>query len=321
MRAWAGDRYGSADVLQLKEVADPVPGDDEVLVELKATSLNAYDWHNMRGEPRLARFSMGLFKPRNNIFGSDASGVIAGVGANVKDFRIGDEVLGEFHLGGFGEKLCVPTDLMIHKPASMSFDAAAALPMAGVTALQGLRDRGHIKSGQKVLINGASGGVGHFGVQIARSYGCEVTGVCSTGNLDLVSSIGADSVIDYTREDFCSNGKSYDLILDAVGNKSIRDLKNALAPEGLAIVIGFTNWGFMLPIILQSRKEPKPGKKYVSMMVTDTSKADLQTLLDLVETDKLKPHIESRYSFENLPAAVAHLETGRARGKIVISTS
>lgn len=315
------DQYGKADGLRLKEVADPVPGDDEVLIDVKSVSLNAYDWHNMRGEPRLARLSMGLLKPKKNIFGSDASGVITGVGPDVRGFQVGDEVFGEFHVGGFGEKLCAPTKLMMKKPASMSFEDAAALPMAGVTALQALRDRGRIKAGQKVLVNGASGGVGHFGVQIAKSYGCEVTGVCSTGNLGLVRSIGADSVIDYRKEDFCDGEKSYDLILDAVGNKALKDLTKALTPEGSAIVIGFTSWGTMLPIILQSRKEPKRGKKYVSMMVTDTREADLETLMNLTASGKLKPHLESRYSFDELPAAVAHLETGRARGKIVISAT
>lgn len=315
------DQYGKADGLRLKELADPVPGDDEVSVDVKTVSLNAYDWHNMRGEPRITRMSMGLLKPKKNIFGSDASGVITGIGRSVKNFQVGDEVFGEFHVGGFGEKISVPTDLMMKKPESMSFEDAAALPMAGVTALQALRDRGRIKPGQKVLINGASGGVGHFGIQIARSFDCEVTGVCSTGNMELVRSAGADLVIDYTKEDFCESGKSYDLILDAVGNKSRKDLKKALAPDGSAIVIGFTSWGTMLPIILQSRKEPKRGKKYVSMMVTDTRAADLETLLELVNSGKLKPHIESRYGFDELPAAVAHMETGRARGKIVISPS
>lgn len=321
MKAWVSDEYGTAEVLRLREVPDPVPGDNEVIVDVKSVSLNAYDWHNMRGEPRLARLSMGLLKPKSNIFGSDASGVISEIGRNVKDFQVGDEVFGEFHLGGFGERLSVSTALMMLKPASISFEDAAALPMAGVTALQALRDRGRIKPGQKVLVNGASGGVGHFGVQISKSFGAEVTGVCSTGNLDLVRSIGADHVIDYSQEDFCARGERYDLILDAVGNKSLKDLKKALAPDGSAIVIGFTSWGLMLPIILQSRKEPKKGKKYVSMMVTDTRAADLKTLLKLVESGKVKPHIESRYSFENLTAAVAHLETGRARGKIVISAT
>lgn len=320
MRAWTSDRYGRAEVLQLKEVADPAPGDNEVVIDIRSVSLNAYDWHNMRGEPFLARLSVGLLKPKKNVFGSDASGVITGVGRNVKDFQTGDEIFGEFHLGGFGERLCASTELMMLKPPTMSFEDAAALPMAGVTALQGLRDRGRIKAGQKVLVNGASGGVGHFAVQIAKAWGADVTGVCSTGNLDLVRSLGADSVIDYKKEDFCDSGKRYDLVLDAVGNKSVKDLKKALVPDGSAIVVGFTSWGTMLPIMLQSRKEPKKGKKYVSMMVTDTRAADLDTLLKLTESGKLKPHIESRYSFEELPAAVAQLETGRARGKIVVSS-
>jgi NADPH:quinone reductase-like Zn-dependent oxidoreductase len=319
MKAWLSEIYGPAEVLSLQDIPDPLPGDDELLIDLKSVSLNAYDWHNMRGDPRLIRLSGGLFRPKQTILGSDASGIVTKVGRNVDNFRPGDRVFGEFHYGGFGEKLCVSTDLMIHMPAGLSFEDASCLPMAGVTALQGLRDRGRIKSGQKVLINGASGGVGHFAVQIAKSFAAEVTAVCSTVNLDLVRSIGADYVVDYTREDFSSNGKKYDLILDAVGNQSLSNLKKALTAVGVAVVIGFVSWGKMLPIALQSRKESKPGRKQVSMMVTDTSASDLETMRSLVESGKVKPHIDRRYVFEELPEAMAYMETGRARGKVVVN--
>ncbi|MCH8223508.1 MAG: NAD(P)-dependent alcohol dehydrogenase, partial [Chloroflexi bacterium] len=241
MKAITQHKYGSPDVLELQEVDKPVVQDDQVLVRVQAASVNPLDWHFLRGTPRFGRLEMGLLKPKNKILGADVAGRVEAVGRDVTQFQPGDEVFGsayESGLGAFAEYVCVTENACVLKPASMTFEEAAAVPTAAITALQGLRDKGQVQSGQKVLINGASGGVGTFAVQIAKSLGAEVTGVCSTGNLDMVRSIGADQVIDYTREDFTQNGQRYDLIIDAVGNRSVSDLKRALSPKGTCVIIG-----------------------------------------------------------------------------------
>ena len=243
MKAIVYTKYGSPDVLQLKEVEKPTPKDNEVLVKVHAASANPADWHLMRAEPFLARLENGLLKPKNTKLGADIAGRVEAVGRNVTQFQVGDEVFGGMplnELGGFAEYVCAPEELLALKPAKLTFEQAAAVPLAAFTALQGLRDKGQIQPGQKVLINGASGGVGTFAVQIAKSFGTEVTGVCSTRNLDMVRSIGADHVIDYTQEDFTKNGQRYDLIFDAVGNRSVSDYKRALSPNGICAVAGFT---------------------------------------------------------------------------------
>ena len=242
MKAIVVHKYGSPDVLQLKEVAKPTPKDDEVLVKVHAASVNAADLHFLRGKPFLMRLmGYGLLKPKNTILGADIAGRVEAVGSNVKQFQPGDEVFGDLSgsgWGGFAEYVCASEDALVLKPANMTFEQAAAVPIAAVTALQGLRDKGHIQPGQKVLINGASGGVGTFAVQIAKSFGAEVTAVCSTRNVDMVRSIGADHVIDYTQEDFTKNGQRYDLIIAANGYHSISDYKRALSPKGTYVMTG-----------------------------------------------------------------------------------
>jgi NADPH:quinone reductase-like Zn-dependent oxidoreductase len=233
MKAIVYTTYGSPEVLQLKDVEKPTPKDNHVLVKVHAASANPADWHLMRAEPFLARFANGLLKPKNTRLGADVAGRVKAVGRSVRRFQVGDAVFGELpldELGSFAEYVCVSEELLALKPAKLTFEQAAAVPLAAFTALQGLRDKGQIQPGQTVLINGASGGVGTFAVQIAKSFGTEVTGVCSTRNLDMVRSIGADHVIDYTQADFTNNGQRYDLIFDAVGNRSVSDYKRALRP-------------------------------------------------------------------------------------------
>jgi NADPH:quinone reductase-like Zn-dependent oxidoreductase len=252
MKAILYTKYGSPDVLHLEEIVKPAPKDNEVLVKIYAASANAADWHLMRAEPFLARLENGLLKPKNTKLGADIAGRVEAVGKNVTQFQIGDDVFGGLplnELGGFAEYVCTNEDAVALKPARLTFEQAAAVPLSAFTALQGLRDKGQIQQGQKVLINGASGGVGSFAVQIAKSFGTEVTGVTSTRNLDMVRSIGADHVFDYTQEDFTQNGQRYDLIFDAVGNRSVSDYQRALSPNGLCAVAGFTSLSRMFQIM------------------------------------------------------------------------
>jgi len=239
MKAIVYTHYGSPDVLQFKETEKPVPNAGEILVKIYAASANPLDWHLMRGAPFLARLEGGLRKPKDPRFGADLAGRVEAVGSTVTQFQLGDEVFGAW-TGSFAEYATVPENRVALKPANRSFEEAAAIPVAAITALQGLRDTGHIHTGQKVLINGASGGVGSFAVQLAKAFGAEVTGVCSTRNLDMVRSIGADHVIDYTQEDFTRNGQHYDLIFDAVGNRSVSAYRRALNPNGTCVVAGFS---------------------------------------------------------------------------------
>ena len=250
MKAIVYHKYGPPDVLELQETKKPSVKEGEVLVKVHAASVNPLDWHILRATPFFARAATGLLKPKHKILGADLAGRVEAVGRNVKQFQPGDEVFGDtfgrLGLGAFAEYVCVPEDGLVLRPTSTTFEETAAVPVAAITALQGLRDKGQIQSGQKVLINGASGGVGTFAVQIAKSFGAEVTGVCSTRNLDMVRSIGADHVIDYTQEDFTKNGQTYDLIYCAVGNRSAADYKRALNPNGICVVAGFTTMFHML---------------------------------------------------------------------------
>ncbi len=316
MKAILFTKYGSPDVLQFTDVEKPIPGDDEVLVKVHAASANPADWHIMRGEPFLARLVNGLFKPKDSRLGTDVAGRVEATGKNVTQFHAGDEVFGELSLnkmGSFAEYVCANEDTFALKPVNMTFEQAAAVPLAAFTALQGLRDKGQIKSGQKVLINGASGGVGTFAVQIAKSYGTEVTGVCSTRNLELVRSIGADHVIDYTKEDFTNNGQHYDLIFDAIGNRSVSDLKRALTPNGIGSIAGFTS----LPLLFSAMFF---GGKQVGLMETaSANKKDLLFIKDLLESGKIVPVIDRAYPLSETPEAIRYLETSRARGKVVIT--
>jgi len=244
-------KYGSPDVLQLEEIEKPAPGDDEVLVKIHAAAANPLDWHYMRAAPIFMRFISGLLKPKNNILGADIAGQVEAVGTNVNQFQAGDEVYEDISSRGFAEYVCVSEDKLVLKPAKISFEEAAAVPVAGLTALQCLRDQGQIQPGQKVLINGASGGVGTYAVQIAKYFGADVTGVCSTRNVGMVRSIGADQVIDYVKEDFTQNGQLYDLILDNEGNRSISDIKRSLGPNGTYLLNGYSP-ALMLRLMFQS---------------------------------------------------------------------
>src|SRR5712692_7262228 len=321
MRAIVYHKYGSPDVLELKEVEEPTPKDDEVLVKVHAASANALDWHYMRGTPFLARLVNGLQKPKNTKLGADVAGRVEAVGRNVTQFQVGDEVFGSMNgLGGFAEYICAREDALALKPANISFEAAAAIPIAAFTALQGLRDKRQIQQGQKVLINGASGGVGTFAVQIAKSFGAEVTAVCSTRNFDMVRSIGADHVIDYTQEDFTQNGQRYDLIFDAVGNRSVSDYKRALSPNGMCAVAGFTTLPHLFHVLVLGSWVSMTGSKKIGQMETaEPNKKDLVFIKELLEAGKVVPVLDRTYPLSEVPEAIRYLEAGHAKGKVVIT--
>ncbi|MEZ4726213.1 MAG: NAD(P)-dependent alcohol dehydrogenase [Caldilineaceae bacterium] len=249
MKAVVYPTYGSPDVLELRTVEQPAPKDNQVRIKVYAAAANPLDWHRMRGAPFLVRLSDGLRKPKDSRLGADIAGRVEAVGSAVTTFQPGDEVFGEIGAGGFAEYVCVKETALAPKPANLSFAEAAAAPVAALTALQGLRNHGKLQAGQTVLINGASGGVGTFAVQMAKAFGAQVTGVCSTRNLDLVRSLGADQMIDYTQTDFTKTGQRYDLIFDAVGNQSVAAYRRALTPQGISVVAGFTTLARMFPII------------------------------------------------------------------------
>ena len=323
MTAIVYTEYGSPDVLQLKDVEKPAPKNNEVLVKVHAVSANPADWHLMRGAPFLARLENGLQKPKSTRLGADVAGRVEAVGRNVTQFQVGDEVFGQLplnQLGSFAEYVCINEDTVALKPAMMTFEQAAAVPLAAFTALQGLRDKGQIQQGQKVLINGASGGVGTFAVQIAKSYGTEVTGVCSTRNLEMVRSIGADHVIDYTQEDFTQTGQRYDLIFDTVGNRSVSDLQRALSPNGICSVAGFTTLFRLFQINVLGAWVSKTGSKKIGMMETaKANKRDLVIIKELLEAGQVIPVIDRTYPLSEIREAIRYLETGHARGKVVIT--
>ena len=325
MKAIVYTEYGPPDVLQLKEVEKPTPKEGEVLLRVHAASANPADWHFMRGAPFFVRFEMGFLKPKNTILGSDVAGRIEAVGSNVTQFQPGDEVFGDKFQRGWGcfaEYVAVAENAIALKPANLAFEAAAAVPLAAFTALQGLRDKGQIQSRQRVLINGASGGVGTFAVQIAKSFGAEVAGVCSTRNLDLVRSIGSDHVIDYTQEDFTKNGQTYDLIYCAVGNRSAADYKRALNPNGHCVVAGFAAMSHMLfQVLLLGAWVSMTGSKRIGFMgYVKPNKKDLVYIKELLETGKVVPVIDRCYPFSETAEAIRYLEEGHARGKVVIAS-
>jgi NADPH:quinone reductase-like Zn-dependent oxidoreductase len=314
MKAFVYERYGPPETLRMAEVDKPVPKADQVLVEVLAASVNAADWHVLRGKPLFSRATLGLLRPKHQILGGDVAGRVEAVGDGVIRFKPGDEVyanLLDHGYGGFAEYVAVPVSVMSLKPAQLSFEEAAAVPMAATTALQGLRHHGELRPGQRVLINGATGGVGSFAVQIAKASGAEVTGVTSTPNLDLVRSLGADHVLDYTATDFTRGGGRYDLILDTVGNRSVPDLKRALAPGGRAAVTGFTSVARLLGVSLR-------GGKQIAQVQAHVTTRDLELLSELIEAGRLRPQIDRRYRFADIPAAIAYLEQGRARAKVVV---
>jgi len=323
MKAIVYTQYGSPDVLQLKEVEKPTPRDNEVLLKVYATSVNAGDLHVLRADPFLIRLmGYGLLKPKNKILGAAIAGRIEAIGGNVKQFPPGDDVFGDLSesgkRGGFAEYVCASADALVLKPSRLSFEEAAAVPVAAVTALQGLRDKGHIQAGQKVLINGASGGVGTFAVQIAKSFGAEVTAVCSTSNVDAARSMGADHVIDYTKEDFTQNGQHYDLIVAANGNRSISEYKRALRPNGTYVVTGGSKKQTYQAMLLGPWISMTGTKKMGNLMAKPNTK-DLGFVKELLEAGKVIPVIDRRYPLSETAEALRYLEAGRARGKVVIT--
>lgn len=312
-------QYGSPDVIHLAEIEKPIPKDDEVLVQVHAASVNPLDWHLMRADPFLIRLMTGLFKPKNPILGADFSGVVKSVGKNVRRFQAGDAVFGSnaIHCGSFAEYVCTSEDSLVPKPHHISFEEAAAVPTAALTALQALRDEGKLADGQKVLINGASGGVGTFAVQIAKFFGAEVTAVCSTKNVDLVRSIGADFVIDYTQEDFAQNGKRYDLFIDNVGNPSVykRFYQHSLTANGVCVIVAGS---FFLELIEGPWMTRMGPNKIVGFTAHTTKKEDLLFMSDLLESKKVKSIIDRCYALNETANAIRYLEAGHARGKVII---
>jgi len=315
MKAFIYEKYGPPEWLRMAEVDKPAPNADEVLVKVLAASVNAADWHVLRGKPLFSRATLGLLRPKHRILGVDIAGQVQAVGSDVTRFKAGDQVYGnllDHGYGGFAEYVAVPVGVLSLKPANLSFEEAAAVPMAAVTALQGLRHHGELQPTQRVLINGGTGGVGSFAVQLAKAYGPEVTAVTSTRNLDLVRSLGADHVVDYTTTDFVASGRRYDLILDTVGNRSVRDLKRALAEGGKAAVTGFTSVAKLLGVSLR-------GGKDVAQVSAHVTTKDLELLSELIEAGKVRPQIDRRYPFADIPAAIAYLEQGHARAKVVVA--
>jgi NADPH:quinone reductase-like Zn-dependent oxidoreductase len=322
MKAITYHRYGAPDVLEFQEVDAPVVKDDDVLIRVRAAAANPRDWHFMRGLPYVIRPQFGLRRPRNRLLGSDVAGQVEAVGANVTRFRPGDEVYADVVTGGFAEYACAPEGVVAPKPANLTFEQAAAVPLAALTALQGLRDRGRTQPGQKVLIIGAGGGVGTFAVQIAKWLGAEVTGVCSTGKVDLVRSLGSDHVIDYTREDFVQRGRRYDLVLQLAGTRSPSDCRRALTPTGTLLLssgessgrwvgpIGRIVKAVVLSPFVRQRLVPFEAKRSVE---------DLRLMTELIEAGTVTPVIDRTFSLGDVPAAMRHLEAGHARGKIAIT--
>ena len=311
--------------LKLEDVEKPLPNDDQILVKVRAASVNPYDWHFIEGTPKIMRLmGVGLRKPKDTRLGVDFAGTVEAVGKNVTQFKPGDEVFGG-RGGAFAEYVCVRGNRAVAlKPANLTFEQAGSVNIAGITALQAIRDKGKVQPGQKVLINGASGGVGTFAVQIAKSLGADVTGVCSTRNVDLVRSLGADRVIDYTKEDFAKGAERYDVILDNVPNHSLSECRRILNPKGKYVMIGGggpndSRWiGPFGRVIKAMVLSPFISQK-MGMMMADMSQKDLTILGDLMQSGKVKPVIDRRYKLSEVPAAIAYLEEGHARGKVVIT--
>jgi NADPH:quinone reductase-like Zn-dependent oxidoreductase len=321
MKAIVCHKYGPPDVLKLTDVEKPIPEDNQVLVKIHAASVNYGNLVLLKGKPFLARFAFGLLKPKYPIPGGDIAGQVEAVGKDVKQFQPGDEVFGDLSgcgWGAFAEYVSVPEHALALKPANLSFEEAAAVPMAGVTALQGLIDKGKIQSGQKVLIHGASGGVGTFAVQIAKSFGAEVTGVCSTRNVDILRSIGADHVIDYTKEDFTQHKQSYDLILAVNGYQPISTYKRALNPNGNFVHVGGSGAQLFQAMVLGPWISMTGSKKMGSMLQRANQK-DLMYMKELLEAGKVKPVIDRCYKLSEIPEALRYFEEGHAQGKIVIT--
>jgi NADPH:quinone reductase-like Zn-dependent oxidoreductase len=320
MKAIVQERYGDHSVLQLRDIAAPVPAEDEVLVRVVAASVNPYDWHTMTGTPYVGRMYIGLRRPSRTIRGSDYAGVVEAVGAAVTKFKPGDEVFGRRD-GAFAELLCTKESQPARKPARVSFEQAAAVPIAGLTALEALRDRGHVAAGQRVLVNGASGGVGSFAVQLAKWFGAEVTGVCSPRNVEAVGKLGANRVIDYTRTDFTREGIRYDLIVDIAGNRSIAARRRALTPRGRLVVVGGPKTGTVLgpmgSLLRVMAVSPFVGQTLIGMLA-HANVDDLTLMAELMDNGVVTPLIERTYPLDEVPEAMRYLGEGHARGKLVV---
>jgi NADPH:quinone reductase-like Zn-dependent oxidoreductase len=319
MKAIVHTEYGPPDVLQLKEIEKPVPKDDELLVKVHAVSVNRSDWEGLIGKPLYARIG-GLRKPSRPILGSDIAGRVEVVGKNNSQFQVGDEVFGEMedYHGGFAEYVCTRGTAWALKPAGMTFEQAAAIPQAGVIALQGLRDKGQVQPGQSVLINGAGGGAGSFAVQLAKYYGAEVTGVDNTGKLDFMRSLGADHVIDYTREDFTNSGKQYDLILDLIAERSVFAYQRALRPNGMYFAVGGPVATLIRILLLGPGMRRATGKN-IRILAVQRNRNDLVSITELCEAGKIVPVIDRRYPLREVPEALRYLGEGHAKGKLVIT--
>jgi NADPH:quinone reductase-like Zn-dependent oxidoreductase len=321
MRAIVQDTYGSADVLRLAHIARPVPGVSDVLVQVHAAGLDRGTWHLMTGKPYLQRVALGFRGPKNPVPGRDVAGTVVAVGGQVTDFSVGDEVYGIGH-GTFAEFTIARADKLARKPANLTFEQASVVPVSGMTALRALTDVGRVAAGQRVLITGASGGVGSYAVQIAKAFGAQVTGVCSGPKADLVRSLGADHVIDYTKHDFADDGTRYELIIDIAGNPTIARLRRALAPNGTAVIVGGEGggnltggmnrqlWALTVSPFVRAR---------LAMVIPNENAADLRRLTELIETGRLTPSIDRSYPLDQAPQAMRHLDEGNARGKVVIT--
>ncbi len=318
MKAFVKHRYGAPDVLRLEEVERPAPTEEQVLVRVHATAINAHDWHMVRGKPYIARLSEGLRRPKDPSIGLDIAGVVEAVGSAVSHVRPGDRVFGSRY-GAFAEYVAGRN--MIAMPASATFEQAAAVPTAGYTALQGLRDKGGLQAGEHVLINGAGGGVGTMAIQIAKALGAEVTAVTSTRNAELVGAIGADHVIDYTATDPMRTTDRYDLVLDIGGNHPLGRLTRILAPGGRVVLVGpgAGQWAGPIVRVVAAVLRTRFGKHPIRAFIADPNREDLAYLGELMEAGKLNPVIERTYPFERIPEAVAHVESGRAQGKVVVT--
>jgi NADPH:quinone reductase-like Zn-dependent oxidoreductase len=323
MRAIVQDTYGPADVLELREIERPEVGENDVLVRVRAAGSGPDVWHIMTGQPYMARAALGFRRPKVRVRGWDVAGTVEAVGASVTDFRPGDEVMGVAEGGSFAEYAVTSPDKLVPKPANLSFEQAAALPISGVTALQAFRDKAHAQPGQTVLVIGAGGGVGTLAVQLAKSFGAHVTGVASSSKLDLVRSIGADDVIDYTREDFTNGSMKWDVILDTAGRRPLRRLRRALTPKGTLVVVGGDGggrWtgGFFRGMLRGPLVSPFVGQKLMGLN-SKVTRADLQGVAELAEAGKLTPVIGHTYALSETPEAIRELEAGHAAGKLVIA--
>jgi len=322
MKAVIRDKYGPPDVMRYVDIETPSPKANQVLIKVRAASVNAFDWHMIMADPFFVRFmGSGVFKPKRTTLGADVAGVVESVGSNVTRFKPGDEVFGDLTAtgcGAFAEYAPALESRIVHKPAGMTFEEAAAIPMAALTALQGLRDHGEIKPGQSVLINGASGGVGTFAVQIAKAFDTEVTAVCSTAKMEMARSLGADHVIDYTKEDFTKSGKSYDLILAAYGNRSIFAYKRSLSPNGIFVVAGGTMSQFFQAAMMGPLLTRKNGRKFRGF-IENPNGEDLQLMAEYFKAGKIRPVIDKTFPLSETVEAVRYVHAGHAAGKVIIT--